>query len=133
MTESDLLEIAQCRFKEAKLLRTNGYYAGAVYLAGYSIELMLQRHITRCLHWDNFPPSKSIKNTLYKHDLTELLEFSGLKKVVDSDIDLLTDWKTAGAWNSEKRYTKVTDVSEQQCQDALDAMRSILNFISKQP
>lgn len=133
MTESDLLEIAQCRFKEARLLHTNGYYAGAVYLAGYAIELMLKRHITKRLGWDNFPPSSSVKQTLYKHDLNALLEFSGLKKYVDLDIELLTDWKAAGAWDSEKRYTKVTDVSQKQSLDALDAMRNILNFISEQP
>jgi len=46
----EIFRIAESRISEANILLAAGYYDGAFYLAGYSIEMALKAKI--CLHLD---------------------------------------------------------------------------------
>jgi HEPN domain-containing protein len=84
----EILRIAESRIAEAKVLFDAGYYEGAFYLAGYSIEMALKAKI--CLHLDIpnlFEDSKLLDKLKFKtHDIITLLLLSGLRKKFETEM-----------------------------------------------
>ena len=83
MSENIFQKNALIRATEAKVLFENDLYNGAYYLAGYSIELALKAYICDTkLSSGNF--TKKISDEMFTHNLTFLLNTSGLRERVDS-------------------------------------------------
>ncbi len=132
LSSQTLYEIAKCRFQEAEILLKNGKPDGAIYLSGYSIELMLKRTIVMTLNWDGYPASKKEfegKTSFKIHDLNLLLNFSGLEKELQADTALYAKWQVASSWESESRYTEIGKVTDLDAGDTIEATREVLNFI----
>ncbi len=134
INQQDLYDLAKCRWKEAKILLTNDRPDGAVYLCGYSLELIFKRHIAIVLNWDSFPETDNEFKKLgsFKtHDLDMLLRLSGLEKQIQSDNKRYANWQIASTWNSEMRYRRIGTISNNEAKDIMTATREILNFIYK--
>lgn len=117
ITKKDLMELSDKRFKDSQVLLNNSRYNGAVYLAGYVIELSLKLNVCKFFKLERGYPEvrkdldlydSEIKNkflnasrnvglrTFKTHNLEDLLLISGKKPEV---LDLypyqraqLTDW-----------------------------------------
>ncbi len=79
----DLKRISLTRFKEAKLLRDNGYYDGAVYLCGYVVETALKARICKHLKQNHYHDSGQHKQVFLSHEFDRLLILSGLSDQIN--------------------------------------------------
>ena len=77
MNRIDFQRISKLRVKEAKTLLDKGFYSGAYYLLGYSVECALKACIAKKIKRHDFPELKFV-NKSYTHNLEQLLNVSGL-------------------------------------------------------
>lgn len=80
LTRSSLQQLAESRLHEAKSLMRDGLYDGAVYLAGYSLELALKARICRLL--DSDYPLEGPFISFKTHSYNTLLRLAGLEKAL---------------------------------------------------
>ena len=122
MNRNDFQELARLRLEEAKVLRDNGKFAGAYYLAGYSIECALKACIAKRTRSEEFPPKPKVVNKYYTHDLASLMVAAELKPKLDArsqnDKDFENSWSIVEQWNEDSRYD--TD-SEHKARELIEA------------
>ena len=70
MNKNDLESLSAIRFNEAKCLLDNGFYHGAYYLCGYSVECALKACIAKTFQQHEFPNKKIVMDS-YTHDLSQ--------------------------------------------------------------
>jgi HEPN domain-containing protein len=108
MNRNDLQEISKLRLKEAKLLLDHGFYSGAYYLLGYSIECAIKACIAKNVKRYDFP-NKSLAIKSYEHNLELLLKTAGLWQKFSQDMkkypSLETNWANVKDWSVTTRYT----------------------------
>lgn len=123
MDRSDLQEIAEMRIKDSEILIDRNAYAGAYYLAGYSIECALKACIAKQIRQHEFPDKKFILDS-YTHDLDKLLNGSGLKNELniagDINPELSVNWSIIKDWTIDSRYDQ--NISRTRAQDLFDAI-----------
>ena len=99
--------LAELRLTEAKLLLDNGQPSGAYYLAGYSVECALKAVIASGFRANEIP-DKSRVNSIYTHNLKDLLNLAGLRSLLEDDMnrssDLRESWATISTWSEQARY-----------------------------
>jgi HEPN domain-containing protein len=99
--------LADQRLAEAQLLLANGFWSGAYYLAGYSLECALKAKIASGFRENEIPELRRVQR-IYTHDLSSLLDISGLKDELDVEIkassELREYWTIAKAWSEQARY-----------------------------
>jgi hypothetical protein len=78
-------QLAESRLAEARLLLANGLPSGAYYLAGYAVECALKARIAAEFRANEIP-DKSRVNSIYTHNLRELLGLAGLKEELEADM-----------------------------------------------
>jgi|CXWL01.1.fsa_nt_gi hypothetical protein len=131
----DIFDIAKSRFDEANILLKNGKPDGAVYLAGYAIELMLKRRIVHLLEWDGYPETNNEferKMSFKTHNLDFLLHLSGLEKRIQAITQMYAKWQIARTWSEQRRYKAVGTIETAEAQDIIGATREVLNFIARE-
>ena len=80
MNRKDLHKLADLRIEEARVLLNKGCcYAGAYYLAGYSVECALKACVAKQIRKHDFPDRKLIQDS-YTHDLNKLLGLAGVRR-----------------------------------------------------
>lgn|GEM_PF-168503 len=115
-TSQEIRDLANRRLEEAKVLIDNSFFEGAIYLAGYSVELSLKAKICDLIDIPdlfNFGNNgiKSDHTKSYRsHDLERLVLFSGLRNKLQSakseDIEIFKNWSVVCEWSEDKRYCK---------------------------
>lgn len=85
MNRSELQEISRIRINEAATLLRAGQYAGAYYLAGYSVECALKVCIAKQTKKYDFP-NKELAIKVWVHDLEKLIKLAGLWPKLDRDM-----------------------------------------------
>lgn len=128
----EITELANRRIDEARVLLENNYYEGAIYLAGYAIELSLKSKICSLLDIPNlfsFRSNNIRKEYLrsYKsHDLEQLILLSGLRnKFQDAkseNLRLFENWSVVCEWSEEKRYCKCGIESFEEAEKFINAI-----------
>jgi len=123
-TVDEIEVLAKERLEEANILCTNEKYAGAFYLAGYSIELMLKAKICKHFDIDNLFDEQcsiygvsQVRKALKTHDIAVLLIFSGLQskleeakshsRVLMQTYSRLFEASGHCIWSEQLRYTLV--------------------------
>ena len=107
MNRSELQRLSRLRAAEARVLLDNGYFAGAYYLLGYSLECALKACIAKQVTRYDFPDLGRVRDS-YTHDLGRLLGVSGLKD--EFEIELRTNpafavnWAIVQGWSESSRY-----------------------------
>ncbi len=114
VTAPELITLAESRLEEARVLLREGHYAGAVYLAGYSIECCLKAAICKSLDWER------LLGLFKTHDLEGLLLYSGFDRQLRSDPILLRSFTEIIAnWSEETRYTAPDSIDRQRAEEFL--------------
>ena len=123
--------MAEARFRDARALREARRYDATVYLCGYAIELALKARICETLGWAEFPsaaPEFRKYQSLRTHELDILLEFSGIKRRVNSEYP--DAWKfVTKYWGTHWRYLPVGSANAEECSHMIDAVASLLEVI----
>ena len=113
MNSSDFQKLSVIRLAEAKALLRNKHYAGAYYLAGYSVECALKACIAAKTKATDFPPKPEKVREYYKHDLESLLRTAGLNNKLDaktkSSKKFQEHWETVKSWTEQTRYESNID------------------------
>lgn len=108
MNRADLQRLSRLREQEAQVLLDNGCFAGAYYLLGYAIECALKACIAKQIRRYDFPDRKLV-NDSYTHDLEKLLNISGMKNAMESEIqtnpNLAVNWAIVKDWSEQSRYS----------------------------
>lgn len=135
ITRADLAETAKAHLRDAKILRDNGSYNGAVYLCGYAVELALKSRICQTLDWPTFPPVKNDDNTkaegdfrgLFTHDPNTLLWFSGMVRNIKPKY--LAEWSIVGEWKPDLRYSPVGSTTLVTANERIEATETLLGVL----
>jgi HEPN domain-containing protein len=102
-----LVELAEAKLEDAKLLLNAGRAANAYYLAGYAVELMLKAILSGRFR-ENTLPDRGLINQLYSHDLARLTRLAlldvALRQHEESDTDFSIRWGIVLEWTEESRY-----------------------------
>lgn len=106
-----LMDCAEVRIDEAKILFKANLYSGSVYLGGYAVECYLKAAICRRLEWNGLHPR------LKTHNLVELLQFTGLRQRLEANTKLHESFRHVnGLWNlyteDSVRYRRPTELDE---------------------
>ena len=136
MNKSDLQVISKMRLKEAKTLLKSGHYAGAYYLAGYSIECAIKACIAKQIKRYEFP-NRDLVNKAWSHDLENLIGIAALTPALQADMkinrNLQLNWAVVKDWNESSRYD--INISRSKAEDFYSACFArgdgILSWIKK--
>src|SRR5215813_8542265 len=123
MNRADLQRLSRLREHEAQVLLDNGCFAGAYYLLGYAIECALKVCVAKQIRRYDFPDRKLV-NDSYTHDLEKLLNISGMKNVMGSEIqtnpNLAVNWAIVKDWSEQSRYNN--NISEIMARNVFSAI-----------
>lgn len=120
ITQLDAIEAD--RLSDAQVLLQAGRFDGAVYLAGYAVEMALKARICATLRWTGFPEaSHEWKGllSLKTHDLEILLRFSGVEDTIKTTH--LAEWSTALDWDPATRYRASGRATVREASDMISA------------
>jgi hypothetical protein len=128
-------QLAELRLAEAKLLLANGLPSGAYYLAGYAIECALKSIIATGFRANEIP-DKSLVNSVYTHNLNELVNLAGLRRPLQDDMnldpDLKASWTTVSNWSEHARYETWTAGAAATMLEAVGAAdKGLLQWLQK--
>jgi hypothetical protein len=108
VNSSDFQKLSAVRLTEAKILLRNKQYAGAYYLAGYSIECALKACIAARTKAADFPPKPDVVRDYYRHDLVALVRLAELRDKLDArclaSSTFRSNWEIVGGWTEQSRY-----------------------------
>lgn len=136
-TRSELQNLSQSRLAEAKILLANSLFDGAVYLAGYALELALKARICRLLDSD-YPQGRSEFQSFLTHDYGTLIRLAGLANKLDlqkgnpafgANWSLLSGAKPGEGWSETWRYRRIGSVSAANAEALIDALEDADNGI----
>jgi hypothetical protein len=127
---ADLLQIANARVEDAKVLLAGNRLEGAAYLCGYGIELALKSRICKTLGWNDFPANKKEFEgyaSFKTHNLEVLLRLSGVEQMVKTQH--MPEWSAVAKWEPESRYTPIGSAKQADITlmiDSADALFKVL-------
>jgi hypothetical protein len=127
---SDLKNLAKARLDDALALSEAGRYDGAVYLAGYAIELQLKATICATLDWSGFPDTNKEFagfQSFRTHDFDVLLRLSGVETRLKAAN--FVDWSVATQWSPDLRYRPVGSASQADAHAMIEATRNLLGAL----
>jgi len=137
--KADIQALAEVKLKEAQCLFDHGFYDGAYYLGGYSVELLLKAKVCKTLNIDDFFAAKSKttgRQEMYKqfkvHDYTQLLILSGMYADFEAEltkVDFKKHWSVVSAWTEHERY--LTGKASKDVQDFLTSLNEIVGWIKE--
>ena len=130
-SRTEFQQLALSRLAEAKLLHNHGYNDGAVYLAGYSLELALKARICFLLDAD-YPTGGDFRQTFFSHRFATLVFLAGLEKKLAAQkaasADFETSWSVVAdptsGWNETFRYKSIGSSSANRAAEVLDALEN---------
>lgn len=107
MNRNKLQQLSRLRVRDAKALLNAGGYAGAYYLAGYSVECAIKAAIAKETRRHDFP-NKTLAQNSWTHDLKKLLQTANLWRQLEIDMEknpeLGLNWAVTKEWTEESRY-----------------------------
>jgi HEPN domain-containing protein len=102
-----LIELAEAKLEDAKLLLSAGRPANPYYLAGYAIELMLKAVVSSRFRTDTLP-DRGLSTQVFVHDLRKLIGLAfldvPLKEHEEADAGFRGCLQIVLRWTEESRY-----------------------------
>lgn len=131
LTRRQLQELARLRLREAKALYKARLYDGAVYLAGYAVELALKARICKPLKITEYPESGELSKTYRTHKLEHLKLLAGVSNdiILTKNADLFNNWSTAVQWDPEQRYDPPGRYNVHTAKDIIDSITARPNGV----
>ncbi|RZJ87223.1 MAG: hypothetical protein EOO60_12430 [Hymenobacter sp.] len=122
-------QLAESRLQEAKILLANQLPDGALYLAGYALELALKARVCKILETDY--PAENYRS-FFTHKYNELVLLAGLSAQLDrkrtQDPGFNANWSlligsgVQEGWSENWRYRKIGSVSNAEAVDFIEAL-----------
>ena len=107
LSKQGLIELADAKLADAKVLLESGNSANAYYLAGYTIELMLKAILSKRFQADTLPDPSWSKG-VFIHDLRKLVNLAlldeALRIKLDTNAEFTARWQIVEEWNETSRY-----------------------------
>ncbi len=107
LTKQALVDLAEAKLADAKLLLRSGRFGSAFYLAGYTVELMLKAVLASEIRAETIP-SRELMRDIFTHDIEKLARLArldtALREKADADPRFAASWQIARAWNEHSRY-----------------------------
>ncbi len=133
LTKTRLVELADEKLSDAKLLMRMGRFTNAYYIAGYAAETMLKAIVVRQFKAETLP-NKKLVNDLHTHSIETLAKLAGLgadlAESQSSDPEFAARWQKVTDWSEESRYKLSSEADASQIIDALeDADRGVLQWL----
>ena len=102
-----LIELAEAKLEDAKLLLSAGRAANAYYLTGYAVELMLKAIVSARFRTDTLP-DRAVSTQVFVHDLRKLISLAlldvALKEREERDSGFRARLQIVLRWTEESRY-----------------------------
>jgi HEPN domain-containing protein len=102
-----LIELAEAKLEDAKLLLGAGRAANAYYLAGYAVELMLKAIVSARFRTDTLP-DRAVSTQVFVHDLQRLINLAlldvALREREKADAGFRACLQIVLRWTEESRY-----------------------------
>jgi HEPN domain-containing protein len=102
-----LVELAEAKLEDAKLLLSAGRADNAYYLAGYAVELMLKAIVSKRFRTDTLP-DRAVSTQVFVHDLRKLIGLAllevALKEREKADDAFQARLQIVLGWTEESRY-----------------------------
>jgi HEPN domain-containing protein len=102
-----LIELAEAKLEDAKLLLSAGRAANAYYLAGYAVELMLKAIVSARFRTDTLP-DRAVSTQVFVHDIRKLISLAllevALKEREKADAGFQARLQIVLRWTEESRY-----------------------------
>src|ERR1043166_4631545 len=95
LTREQLQQLAYVRLQEAETLFEAGYYNGAAYLCGYSVELGLKASICRHLDLERYPAPGQYRGGSLSTILSSFFFLAGLRSRLDEHKGVKENWSIA--------------------------------------
>jgi HEPN domain-containing protein len=127
-----LAVLASERLADAKALVGAGRYGGALYLCGYAAELALKARVCENLGLDGLPENAgefSLYKMLFTHDLTVLLQLTGLAKTIKRDH--IVEWSLVVEWTPSIRYKIITQEQFEKTKETIEATERIMEALCR--
>jgi HEPN domain-containing protein len=125
-------QLAEQRLAEAELLLASGFWSGAYYLAGYSLECALKAKIASSFRENEIPELKRVQK-IYSHDLSSLLSLAGLKDELEAETDASAElrkyWTIATEWSEQARYVIWTQERASAILEAVSGDKGLLRWL----
>jgi hypothetical protein len=124
----DFQRLAELRAEEARKQQ------GAYYLAGYAVECALKACIAKQTRKHEFPPKHEYIRDIYTHNLSRLLQQSGLEIQLENEMKanpaLANNWNVVKPWSEDARY-KVSGLKGNDMYMALMGPNGVLTWLRK--
>lgn len=124
-TKRELIDLADARIEDAKVLQAAGRYDAAYYLAGYAVECLLKAVIAQRTQKEQFPDLELARSS-WKHDVVELLTpaelRNALKKEKASNSKFEKYWDVVIEWSETYRYSLNGPAWAPKAQDLIEAI-----------
>lgn len=132
ISRGNMRRIAKARLKDAQVLCDARRYDGAVYLAGYAVELALKARICTALQWKEYPFTnrefqdyKSFKT----HTYDVLLKLTGAESRIKARF--MTEWSAVAMWEPAVRYKPVGSVMRQDAELMVSSSEKLMKALSR--
>jgi hypothetical protein len=123
-------ELARYRLAEAKVLPEREHSSGAYYLAGYAVECALKAVIAAQFQANEIP-DKRLVNSVYTHDLSDLLRISGLQAELEAGREVVKNWNLVKTWSESARYATFDEAAAAVMLDAIgDDDRGLFQWLT---
>ena len=130
ISRKELRKIARGRLKDAESLVSARRYDGAIYVAGYAVEVCLKARICTTLKWPGFPESNKEFQGLASfktHDLDILLRLSGREGSIK--LPYFAEWSAVAQWNPDARYKPLGTAKAADARQMIAATKVLLKAI----
>jgi hypothetical protein len=121
-------QIARDKLIDAQCLFEGNRFDGAVYLAGYALEIALKVKLCKNNDLLEFPERKNEADITTKQWLIHSLIVLEQKCCLNLDSNYLVEWSNVKGWDVEGRY-KRTQQTQDNANDFLDSVRTLLTII----
>lgn len=122
-TYAELKKLVSTRLDDAQALFAARRFAGAYYIAGYSVECGIKVVIAKQFKARDIPNKKKVVD-IHTHSLGKLISEADLKVALDVEIKGRTtfaaNWQTVSAWSEVARYNPA--IKKIEARDMLDAI-----------
>lgn len=127
LTLKNLRILANERLMDAKALSKGKRYKGAIYMAGYAVEIALKYRICKTLRWSAFK-LKLGKLDFKIHDLADLLALSGVETRIK--VKYLAEWSIVEMWKPEQRYeVPAKPPTDKEARDMIEATAKLIGYL----
>jgi hypothetical protein len=136
VNRKDFQSVALVRLREAAALLAAELPDGAYYLSGYAVECALKACIARQTQRHDFPPDLRTVQSIYTHDLVQLVTKARLADALDAEMradHLFADrWRVAKDWSEASRYERIVLPEAQRMYLAVsDRRHGVLRWIKQ--